>query len=69
MSDRDKATGVLGLVQAYVNTVDLQDGPEEFTDPNTLRAWLVAHGLLDSGADVTDPDLGNAIALREAIRG
>ena len=69
MSDRDTATGVLGLVQAYVNTVDLQDGPEELTDPNTLRDWLVAHELLEKGAELDEADLKNAVALREAIRG
>lgn len=69
MAERDTATGVLGLVQAYVNTVDLQDGPEELSDPNTLGAWLVAHGLMESGLEVTDADLKHAIAVREAIRG
>jgi predicted RNA-binding Zn ribbon-like protein len=69
MADRDTADGVLGLVQAYVNTVDLQDGPEEFTDTNTLKRWLVAHELIDSGAEVQESDLKHARALREAIRG
>jgi predicted RNA-binding Zn ribbon-like protein len=69
MSDRDTATGVLGLVQAYVNTVDLQDGPEELTDPNTLREWLVARGLVEPGTEVVEADLKNAVALRESIRG
>jgi predicted RNA-binding Zn ribbon-like protein len=69
MSDRDTANDVLGLVQAYVNTVDLQNGPEEFTDPNTLKRWLVAHGLVDSGAEVGESDLKHALAVREAIRG
>jgi predicted RNA-binding Zn ribbon-like protein len=69
MADRDTAGGALGLVQAFVNTVDLQDGPEELTDPNTLRAWLVATGLLEAGAVVTESDLRHALALREAIRG
>jgi len=69
MADRETATGVVGLVQAYVNTVDVQDGPEELSDPNTLGAWLVAHGLMASGQAVTDGDLKHAIALREAIRG
>jgi hypothetical protein len=41
MADRQTATGDIGLVQAFVNTVDLQDGPEELLDPNTLKAWLV----------------------------
>ena len=69
MADRDNTTGVVGLVQAYVNTVDIQDGPEELSDPNALERWLVAHGLMESGQEVSDADLKNAIAVREAIRG
>jgi predicted RNA-binding Zn ribbon-like protein len=69
MSDRDNATGVLGLVQAYVNTVDLQDGPEELNDPNTLTTWLVARGLMEPGHPAEAADLKHAIAVREAIRG
>jgi predicted RNA-binding Zn ribbon-like protein len=69
MADRDTATGVMGLVQAYVNTVDLQDGPEELTDPNTLAAWLVAHALMEPGQPASEADLKHAIAVREAIRG
>jgi len=69
MADRDTATGVVGLVQAYVNTVDIQDGPEQLTDPNTLEAWLVATGLMEPGQRVTEADLKHAIAVREAIRG
>jgi predicted RNA-binding Zn ribbon-like protein len=68
MADREKATGDLGLVQAFVNTVDLQDGPEDLSDPNTLKAWLVAKGLLDGAQPVDASDLKHAIALREAIR-
>jgi predicted RNA-binding Zn ribbon-like protein len=69
MSDRDTAGGLLGLVQAYVNTVDFQDGPEELTTPNTLREWLVARSLLEASAEVSQDDLKHAVALREAIRG
>ncbi len=69
MADRDSATGDVGLVQAYVNTVDIQDGPEELSDPNALERWLVAHGLMEPGQDVSEADLKNAIAVREAIRG
>jgi predicted RNA-binding Zn ribbon-like protein len=69
MADRDTATGVLGLVQAYVNTADLQDGPEQLTDPNTLQTWLVARRLLEPGGSAAASDLKHAIALREAIRG
>src|SRR5260370_39776961 len=69
MADRETATGAVGLVQAYVNTVDVQDGPEELSDPNTLGAWLVAHDLMESGQTVTEADLKHSIAVREAIRG
>src|SRR5260370_5088085 len=69
MADRDSASGVVGLVQAYVNTVDIQDGPEEVADPNALERWLLAHGLMEAGQEVSDADLKNAIAVREAIRG
>jgi predicted RNA-binding Zn ribbon-like protein len=69
MADRETATGVVGLVQAYVNTADLQDGPEELSDPNTLGAWLVAHELMESGQAASAADLKHAIAVREAIRG
>jgi predicted RNA-binding Zn ribbon-like protein len=57
------------LVQAFVNTVDLQDGPEELTDPNTLKSWLVAKGLLEATEPVGGSDLNHAVALREAMRG
>jgi predicted RNA-binding Zn ribbon-like protein len=69
MAARESAGGVLGLVQAFVNTVDLQDGPEELSSPNALQGWLVAHGLLEPGTEVGEADLRHAIALREAIRG
>ena len=68
VADRQNATGDVGLVQAFVNTVDLQNGPEELDDPNTLKAWLVAKGLLDGSQHVDASDLRHAIALREAIR-
>src|SRR5579864_1263891 len=69
MADRDHATGDLGLVQDFLNSVDLQDGPEAFIDPNSLQAWLVARGLLDASQEVGAADLKHALALREAMRG
>ena len=68
MAERDTAPGDLGLLQAFVNTVDLQDGPELLTDQEALRGWLVAKGLLAEGAPVEVGDLKHAIAVREAMR-
>lgn len=68
MSERERATGDVGLVQAFVNTLDLLPGTEELTDPNALGAWLVANGLMRAGESVDEPDLKHALALREAVR-
>jgi len=69
MSERETARGDLGLVQAFVNTVDLEPGTEELKDPNTLRAWLVANDLMPGQSAADASDLKNAIAVREAMRG
>jgi hypothetical protein len=69
MSERETATGDLGLIQAFVNTVDLMPGEEQLKDPNTLQAWLVANRLLDPGHPIDVSDLNHAIAVREAMRG
>jgi hypothetical protein len=69
VADRETASGEIGLIQAFVNTVDLQDGPEELANPNTLKAWLVARALIADTQPVDGSDLKHAIALREAVRG
>ncbi|HEY3195458.1 MAG TPA: CGNR zinc finger domain-containing protein [Candidatus Dormibacteraeota bacterium] len=68
MADRQTAAGVLGLIQGFVNTVDLQEGPEELSDPDALGAWLVAQRLMAPGNPVGPADLQHAIGVREAIR-
>jgi predicted RNA-binding Zn ribbon-like protein len=68
-ADRETAGGAIGLVQAFVNSVDLQDGPEELSSPVRLSAWLAGHGLLPEGVPAEAEDLRHAIGLREALRG
>jgi predicted RNA-binding Zn ribbon-like protein len=68
MSERERAAGDLGLVQAFVNTLDALPGTEELRDPNTLRSWLVANGLMRDDEPVEESDLKHAHAVREAIR-
>ena len=69
MSERETASGELGLVQAFVNTVDLVPHDEQLRDPNTLKAWLVARDLMDGAQAVDEADLKHTIAVREAMRG
>jgi len=69
MPDRETASGPIGLVQAFVNSVDLQDGPETLSTPEALAGWLSGHGLMSAGATADQGDLRHAVALREALRG
>src|ERR1700754_3450605 len=64
---RAPAPGALRLVQRFVNSVDLEDGPDDLADPGGLREWLTDAGLLGSER-VSDGDHTRALALREAIR-
>ena len=65
---RQPAPGALATVQAFVNSVDLEDGIERFDHPSSLSAWLAERGLLDPDAILDDDDLSRAIAVREALR-
>lgn len=69
VTDRETAAGVLGLVQAFVNTADLEPGTDQLGDPSALRAWLAARGLMAPDQPANQADLQHAIAVREAIRG
>ena len=69
MAEREVASGEIGLIQAFVNTVDLQDGPEQLTDQDRLHDWLVANGLMAGGTAAGADDLKHALAVREAMRG
>ena len=69
MSERETATGDLGLVQAFVNTADLEPGTEELKDAASLHDWLAGRDLIDATQPVDAADLKHALALREAMRG
>src|ERR1700704_1427563 len=69
MPSRDTATGGLGLIQAFVNTADLEPGTEALADPDKLVAWFVEKELIASDQHADAADLKHAIAVREAIRG
>jgi predicted RNA-binding Zn ribbon-like protein len=63
----NRAPGSLGLVQAFVNTLDVEEAREELDSPEALRRWLDESGLLSSG-EVTAANYGRALELREALR-
>jgi predicted RNA-binding Zn ribbon-like protein len=65
---RPPAPGDLRIVQAFLNSKDIEGGSDEFSDPKALRAWLTKHGLLNMGSLVTRADLVQAVEFRESLR-
>ena len=58
----------LRLVQAFVNTVDLENEREWLPDPDALAAWAGERGLVPERTRFTDRELQQALDLREAFR-
>ncbi len=68
MNDVEPAPGRLALVQAFVNTVDLEHGREMLSSPLRLSTVLEELGLLERRARATRAHLARALALRQALR-
>lgn len=67
--NRQPAPEPLRLVQAFVNTVDIENGIEELTDAHALRDVLVRIGALPRAASpLSDEDVDRTIEVREALR-
>ncbi|MEJ3655432.1 CGNR zinc finger domain-containing protein [Actinomycetes bacterium KLBMP 9759] len=64
--DRDAAPGGLELVQSFVNSINVEFGPDEFATVEGFDRWLGRNGF--SGIEPDDLDRGDAVALREALR-
>ncbi|MEO8687058.1 MAG: CGNR zinc finger domain-containing protein [Solirubrobacteraceae bacterium] len=58
----------LAVIEAFVNTVDLEDGGEALSIPAELADWLAEHALAEPGETFSHEDLASAIAVREALR-
>ena len=65
---RAPAPEPLRLVQAFVNTVDFENGIEELTDPEALRRALVRLGVLAPEVSLGAAELERALDVREALR-
>jgi predicted RNA-binding Zn ribbon-like protein len=64
------ARGDLGTLQAFVNTLDIEQGTDALASPADLDAWLRQAGLADDQPKPSGPrELSLAIELREAFRG
>jgi predicted RNA-binding Zn ribbon-like protein len=66
--ERPPAPAPLELVQAFVNTVDREHGPDLLDDPAGLRDWMAHRGLGGRRARIGPGDLRAAREVREALR-
>ncbi len=66
--ERTPAPGDLAVVQAFVNTNDIEGGDECLGDPDALASWLAAAGLCERGVRVTRAEFRIAIGVREGLR-
>ncbi len=68
--DIGRAPGDLASLQAFVNTLDIEQGTDALATPAGLASWLHEAGLAtDRGEQAGHRDLGLAIDMREALRG
>ena len=66
---RPPAPGRLRLVQALLNTINLDTGQDAIDTPAGLEAWMREFELLPAGAALlADSDVVRARELREALR-
>ena len=65
---RQPAPGALRLVQAFVNTRDIEGGADALATPEAISRWLRGVGLAKRGTNGDAVGLGAAIELREALR-
>jgi predicted RNA-binding Zn ribbon-like protein len=66
--DRTPAPEALRPIQAFVNTLDIENGIEELDSPAALAGALERAGLSEPGLRPTEADLRAALDVREALR-
>ncbi|MEV8022388.1 CGNR zinc finger domain-containing protein [Streptomyces sp. NPDC086554] len=56
------------LVEAFANTVDVEEASDEIATPAGLSQWLTGRGLLDTPGDIPADVHTSYLALRAGIR-
>ena len=69
MPDIGQAPGELAALQAFVNTLDIEQGTDRLATAAAFDEWLLTAGLVDPSASRSaQADLARAVELREALR-
>jgi predicted RNA-binding Zn ribbon-like protein len=65
---RQPAPRDLALVQAFVNTNDIEGRSDRAGRPESMRSWLVEQGLLEPREVIDEADFVRLLGVREALR-
>jgi predicted RNA-binding Zn ribbon-like protein len=65
---RRPALGLLGLVQAFVNTNDIEGREDQLAQPDRAQAWLRERALLEKRETLDEAELVWLLEVREALR-
>jgi len=69
-SSRPSAAPIqLGLVQSFLNTLDVGTGRDDLADANGAQGWLAAHRLVSPGTEYDDADRHRLVEVRGAVHG
>lgn len=65
---KKQAPGKLALLQAFVNSKDIEDNIEKFQTPDHLQEWFHHYEFLDEDERINEEEWQEALHFREAIR-
>jgi predicted RNA-binding Zn ribbon-like protein len=65
---RSRAPGAVGLMQDFLNTIDIESEADLAATPEALAEWLARKGLVDAGTRVSAAEHARVIDLRERLR-
>ena len=65
---RSRGPGAVGLMQDFLNTIDIESETDLVETPGALAEWLHGRGLLGPGTRVSQGEHARVLALRERLR-
>ena len=63
-----ETTAAVERLIAFVNTLNIETGHDDMATSEEVAGWFTAQGLVEPGTTATFRDVGDAHALREALR-
>ncbi|MBC5805223.1 MAG: hypothetical protein DLM53_02150 [Candidatus Eremiobacter antarcticus] len=67
-SSRRPAPGGLGLLQSFINTLEIETGQDKLGTGAGLESWLREHGLAEATTSISAADAQHCAQVREALR-